>query len=77
MLGLKAAGFVAACIYNFYTSFRLSKEFVLRYAWPYIPFLAKRPADKFADIVDKVMLQVRLCMDALSSGSDACVSNRL
>lgn len=60
MLGLKGVGFVCAFIYSFYSSLSAAKEFVLRYAWPYIPFLAKRPADKFADIVDRVMLQVRL-----------------
>ena len=58
MLGFKGVGFVAACIYSFFTSIKIIKEFVLRYAWPYIPFLAKRPEDKFAEIVDQVMLQV-------------------
>ncbi|DBA90394.1 TPA: hypothetical protein ACH3X1_003668 [Trebouxia sp. C0004] len=57
MLGLKGVGFLCAFIYSFYSSLSAAKEFVLRYAWPYIPFLAKRPADKFADIVDRVMLQ--------------------
>ena len=65
MLGLKGVGFLCAFIYSFYSSLSAAKEFVLRYAWPYIPFLAKRPADKFADIVDKVMLQVSL-VDVIS-----------
>ena len=58
MLGFKGVGFVAACIYSFFTSIKIIKEFVRRYAWPYIPFLAKRPEDKFAEIVDQVILQV-------------------
>ncbi|DBA93931.1 TPA: hypothetical protein ACH3X3_013969 [Trebouxia sp. C0006] len=57
MLGLKGVGFLCAFVWTFYSSLSAAKEFVLRYAWPYIPFLAKRPADKFADIVDRVMLQ--------------------
>ena len=65
MLGLKGVGFLCAFIYSFYSSLSAAKEFVLRYAWPYIPFLAKRPADKFADIVDRVMLQVSL-VDVIS-----------
>ena len=60
MLGLKGVGFLCAFVWTFYSSLSAAKEFVLRYAWPYIPFLAKRPADKFADIVDRVMLQVSL-----------------
>ncbi len=60
MLGLKGVGFLCAFVWTFYSSLSAAKEFVLRYAWPYIPFLAKRPADNFADIVDRVMLQVSL-----------------
>ena len=62
MLGFKGVGFVAALIYNFFTSFRLAKEWLLRYAWPYIPCLAKRPEDKFADAVAMVMLQVSIVL---------------
>jgi len=59
-LTLGLVGFLCAFVWTFYSSLSAAKEFVLRYAWPYIPFLAKRPADKFADIVDRVMLQVSL-----------------
>lgn len=59
MLGLKGAGLIAAVLYNCYTSLAAAREFSRRYLWPYLPFLAKRPEDKFADLVGKVMLQVR------------------
>ena len=58
MLGFKGFGFVAACVYNFFSSLKALKEFVRRYAWPYIPFLAKRPEDKLHDVISRVMLQV-------------------
>lgn len=58
MLGFKGFGILAACVYNFFSTLQAMKEFVLRYAWPYIPFLAKRPEDKFHDVVTRVMLQV-------------------
>ena len=58
MLGFKGVGFVAALIYNFFTTWRTLREWVLRYAWPYLPCLAKRPEDKFADAVARVMVQV-------------------
>ena len=62
MLSFKGVGFVAALIYNFFTSFKLLKELLLRYAWPYIPFLAKRPDDKFAYAGAMVMMQVSLAL---------------
>ena len=58
MLGLKGAGLVAAVLYNCFTSIAVAKEFTRRYLWPYLPFLGKRPEDKFADLVGKVILQV-------------------
>ena len=60
MLGLKGAGLVAAVLYACYTSIAVAREFTRRYLWPYLPFLGKRPEDKFADLVGKVILQV--CM---------------
>lgn len=58
MLGLKGAGLVAAVLYNCFTSIAVAREFTRRYLWPYLPFLGKRPEDKFADLVGKVILQV-------------------
>lgn len=60
MLGLKGAGVVVAVLYNCYTSIAVAREFTRRYLWPYLPFLAKRPEDKFSDLVGKVILQVRM-----------------
>ena len=58
MLGFKGFGFLAACVYNFFSSLQALKEFVRRYAWPYIPCLRKRPEDKLHDVIAQVMLQV-------------------
>ena len=63
MLGFKGFGFLIALIYNFFSTLSALKEFVLRYAWPYLPFLGKRPEDKLHDVIRRVMLQVsaRFC----------------
>ena len=58
MLGFKGFGFLIALVYNFFSTLSALKEFVLRWAWPYIPGLAKRPEDKFHDVITRVMLQV-------------------
>lgn len=58
MLGFKGFGFLVALVYNFFFTLSALKEFVLRSAWPYIPGLAKRPEDKFHDVITRVMLQV-------------------
>ena len=60
MLGFKGFGFLIALVYNFFSTLSALKEFVLRYAWPYLPFLSKRPEDKLHDVIRRVMLQVRL-----------------
>ena len=60
MLGFKGFGFLIALVYNFFSTLSALKEFVLRSAWPYLPFLGKRPEDKLHDVIRRVMLQVRL-----------------
>ena len=59
MLGFKGFGFLIALVFNFFSTLAALKEFVRRYAWPYIPCLAKRPEDKLHDVITRVMLQVR------------------
>ena len=60
MLGFKGFGFLIALVYNFFSTLSALKEFVLVYAWPYIPCMGKRPEDKLHDVIRQVMLQVRL-----------------
>lgn len=58
MLGLKGFGLAAAVLYNCFTSIAAAREFIRRYLWPYLPFMGKRPEDKFADLVGRVIVQV-------------------
>lgn len=60
MLGFKGFGFLIALVYTFFSTLSALKEFVLRYAWPYLPCLGKRPEDKLHDVIRRVMLQVTL-----------------
>ena len=68
MLAFKGFGFLISLVYNFFSTLSALKELVLLYAWPYLPCLAKRPEDKFHDVITRVMLQVRFYHYSLGLG---------